>query len=58
MSTLDKYNNSPLRYNPLPPETMLDLLSARLASFVYNIEKGEGEWFTSCNEFKVDKWEC
>ncbi len=27
---------------PPPPETMLYLLSARLASFEYNIEKGGG----------------
>ncbi len=41
---------SPSVYPPRPERT-LDLLSARLALFVYNIEKGEKEWFRSCTGF-------
>ncbi|KAL9989277.1 hypothetical protein ACROYT_G003810 [Oculina patagonica] len=36
---------------------MLDLLSGRLASFVYNIEKGQGERLIICIGFKVEKME-
>ncbi len=53
-SALHKFYPSPLRYYPLA-KLMLDLLSTRLALFMYSIEKGEGEWFTSCTRFEVKK---
>lgn len=42
--TLDKFCPAPLRYYPIPPKTMLNLQSVRLASLVYNTEKERGRW--------------
>ena len=42
LSTLDTFHPSPSSTLSPPPETMLDLVSARLASFLHNVELGEG----------------
>ena len=42
-----KANFSPHLYNTTPsPFSMLDFLSLEFASFLYNIEKGEGGWLS------------
>ena len=47
------FNPQPYNTNPLLPQSMLDLLSPRIALFLYNIEQEEGGGF----QFKQNlKW--